>query len=375
MFKRKFSLLISISFFIFLSSCNSDDDGTAPSSSENFDRQTLLINWTDNLIVPIFEDLNNRLNELKTAKNAFLADVNQTNLDELRVKWIEAYKIYQHAEMFNVGKAEDLNYQFLMNIYPTNLTDIENNIAAGNYDLTIPNNNDAVGFPALDYLLYGLAASDSLLLNFYSTRSGASNRKQYLSDIVEQMSSLTSQVLNDWKGGFKTEFIGKFGNTATSSVNLMSNDFVFYYEKLFRANKFGIPAGVFSANPLPDRVEAFYRIDLSKELANESFKAIRNFFNGKSYLSENDGIGFDDYLIFLNSIRNGVSLNQLINNQFNTIQIKINELNNNFYSEVLNNNTKMLNAYDEIQKGVVLLKVDMLQAFDINVDFVDADGD
>jgi hypothetical protein len=32
-------------------------------------------------------------------------------------------------------------------------------------------------------------------------------------------------------------------------------------------------------------------------------------------------------------------------------------------------------TYDVLQKVVILLKVDMLQAFNINVDYVDADGD
>ena len=35
----------------------------------------------------------------------------------------------------------------------------------------------------------------------------------------------------------------------------------------------------------------------------------------------------------------------------------------------------MLVAYDEIQKGVVFLKTDMLQTLSISVDYVDADGD
>ena len=35
----------------------------------------------------------------------------------------------------------------------------------------------------------------------------------------------------------------------------------------------------------------------------------------------------------------------------------------------------MTKAYDELQKVVVLLKVSMLQAFNVNVDYVDADGD
>ena len=40
-----------------------------------------------------------------------------------------------------------------------------------------------------------------------------------------------------------------------------------------------------------------------------------------------------------------------------------------------NDNSQMLKTYDELQKAVVLLKVDMLQAFSVNVDYVDGDGD
>jgi hypothetical protein len=35
----------------------------------------------------------------------------------------------------------------------------------------------------------------------------------------------------------------------------------------------------------------------------------------------------------------------------------------------------MLLAYDEVQRAVPLLKVDMVSAMSINIDFVDADGD
>ena len=42
---------------------------------------------------------------------------------------------------------------------------------------------------------------------------------------------------------------------------------------------------------------------------------------------------------------------------------------------IYEDNTKMTNAYDALQTVVVLLKVDMLQAFNISVDYVDADGD
>ena len=48
---------------------------------------------------------------------------------------------------------------------------------------------------------------------------------------------------------------------------------------------------------------------------------------------------------------------------------------NSFISQINSDNSKMLLTYDAIQAVVVLLKVDMLQAFSINVDYQDADGD
>jgi len=65
----------------------------------------------------------------------------------------------------------------------------------------------------------------------------------------------------------------------------------------------------------------------------------------------------------------------LINNQFNLARTTAANLNDDFSEQVRTNNSLMLNTYDELQKNVVLIKVDMLQAISVNVDFVDADGD
>ena len=78
---------------------------------------------------------------------------------------------------------------------------------------------------------------------------------------------------------------------------------------------------------------------------------------------------------FLNSIKNGTDLTQLINQQFELSRNKAENLNSSFADQVEIDNSLMLQTYDELQKNVILLKVDMLQALNINVDYVDADGD
>jgi len=50
-------------------------------------------------------------------------------------------------------------------------------------------------------------------------------------------------------------------------------------------------------------------------------------------------------------------------------------LSDDFGQQVLEDNTKMTDLYDELNKVVVLLKVDMMQALNIKITYVDADGD
>lgn len=189
------------------------------------------------------------------------------------------------------------------------------------------------------------------------------------------MESLTTIVLNDWTSIYRNEFVNSTANTATSSTNKLTNDFIFYYEKGLRANKIGIPAGVFSATPFSDKVEAFYNKNVSRQLALNGLRAVQKFFNGEGFNSASTGESFKQYLDYLNTIKDGADLSELINDQFEEAELKIQALNDDFAQQVETDNTKMTEAYDELQKAVVLLKVDMIQAMNISVDFVDADGD
>ncbi|TXE16901.1 imelysin family protein [Psychroserpens burtonensis] len=360
---------------LFVACTESDDTGGSGGTSDDFNRQAMLTNWADNIIIPAVQDLSSDLGTLSANKDAFLASPNQTTLDAIRVSWLEAYKTWQYVEMFNIGKAEEFNYAFQMNIYPTNVRDIQSNISSGTYDLASVNNNDAVGFPAVDYMLYGLSNSDTEILDAYTIVSNFEAHKSYLSDLINQMQALTTTVLSDWTSNYRDIFVNSSANTATSSSNKLTNDFIFYYEKGLRANKFGIPAGVFSTTSFNDKVEAFYNKDASKILALEALQAVQDFFNGKAYNASISGESFNSYLQYLNTIKEGDDLSALINNQFNTAESKIQVLSNDFSLQVETDNNKMLEAFDELQKAVVLLKVDMIQAMNISVDFVDADGD
>ena len=155
----------------------------------------------------------------------------------------------------------------------------------------------------------------------------------------------------------------------------MVNDFIYYYEKNFRANKFGIPGGVWSSEELPDRVEGYFSKSFSKELALEGMTSIKNFFNGVSYQDkELKGYCLKSYLDYIESGKEKL-LSDEINAQLDIAENSINQLDNSLVSQINNDLTTVLRTYDDIQATVALLKVDMLQILNINVDYADADGD
>ena len=355
---------------------NNNDQSNSNQNSNNdsqssYDRSKMLEFTVEKIIIPAFDDLEAKLSELKGSYSKFNSDMTNNNLDDLRNKFLLSYKAWQHVEMYDIGKAMEDYYAFKGNVYPVDTVRVKINIEKGEYDLNNPNNYDAQGFPTIDYLLYGLDKEMPKIIDHFKNDQKISN---YLGKIIDELISSTSSVNSHWKST-KGEFIKSIENSATSNLNMLINDFIFYYEKRFRANKFGIPGGVFSSSALPDRVEGFYSKIYSKELAQEAFKSIKNFFNGISHENKDViGTGVKSYLDFLDSNKTKL-LSDDINNQFTIAENSISELNDNFSLQIKDGLIKLLTTYDDIQKAVVLLKVDMLQILNINVDYVDADGD
>lgn len=358
-------LLLTITAF----SCG-EDDNVQP--SDNFDRQAMLTHWADNIIIPGYVAFTASTTDLQAAAAAFVANPELITLSTLRSAWETAYLDWQKVAMYEIGKAEELLLTNNLNIYPVDVAALDANINSGTYNLELPSTNDQQGFPALDYLLYGLDEEESTLVNLYADNE---NYRLYLQAVANRINTLSQAVLNDWTSRYRDEFIANDGNSATASVDRFVNDYIFFYEKHLRAGKVGIPAGVFSGAPLDNTVEAYYRRDFSKELLLASFDAVQNFFNGKSFDESSTGPSLAAYLTELNAEKNGIPLAQTINEQFNQTRIQAVLLADDFTQQIAADNSAMLATYDQLQINVINLKVDMLQKLNINVDYVDADGD
>ena len=286
-------------YFIFLSlivlGCGGSESEDTQETNETavYDRAEMLKHWADNIIVPAYNSFFSYLNILDNKTKTFIASPNQSNLNDLRAAWLNSYKSWQHVEMFDIGKAEEIYYKSKMNIYPVDKAWLENSVSTGTYDLDNANSYSSQGMPALDYLLNGVAATDNDIITKYT----ANNKyKDYLTAVVAKMLSNTKTVVDDWLT-YKASFVSSTANTSTSSANKLINDFIYYYEKGFRANKVGIPAGIFSGSPLPGNVEAFYKKDVSRTLILEAMNSIINFYNGTSFdgMSTGPSLKADSY--------------------------------------------------------------------------------
>ena len=375
---RFFKIFIYIALISFSISCT-ENDNQQNSTSDNYDRTALLTNVFDNIIIPAHQRFHEELTLLTENLSEFNSIRDIETLENLQLQFVETYKYWQHIEMFNIGYAEEIYYASKMNIYPTNVSRIVDNINGESFDLdNNPNQYSAQGFPALDYLLFGLGENNFEILDIYLNNQNDNPTLNYLSLLVAKMQANTTDVINYWTNN-RQEFINSSGNSASSSLNMLANDFVYYYEKGFRANKIGIPAGVWSGL-LPQNVEAYYKKDISKILAKEALSACIKFFNGTHFDGQSYGDGFYDYLAYLDDTNYSsssmfIGLNDDIVSTFSNADEKLNSLDNNFVSQIESNNMQMLEAYDAIQQGVVRLKTNMLSILGISVDYYDADGD
>ena len=200
---------LSIVLAAIVIACSSSDDpapdnnngGTDPTDDgpiASFDRSAMLTNWADNIIVPAYEEFLATAEALQQQIDNFNVNTTEDNLNLLRDSWLTAYKSFQWVSMFEIGPAEDARFRARLNTYPADAATIDDFRTTGVYNFELPSNIDAQGFPAFDYMLFGLADTDAAILEFYTTDASASIAKIYLQDLATAMTGLAQQVLNEW---------------------------------------------------------------------------------------------------------------------------------------------------------------------------------
>lgn len=349
-------------------SCNRSNDKV---DETPFDRGMMLKHFADNIIIPAYSKLKTDNQTFDNKVSEFITSPNETTLTTVRAAFVNAYKTFQTASFYEIGPANDEKLRLFLNSYPVNASLIENLALQDDYQLELITNANKQGYPAIDYLLYGLGNSDAEIIQKFSTNTNAQKYKNFLSALSSRLVSKTSAVKSSWENGYKNDFIKNNGSSSYASVDLLANEFLLNYEKFYKEKKIGTPLGASISDASPESVESYYNPTLSSELFLIQTNAMKNFFQGKNYSDNGNGACFKTYL---KDLKKEDLANDIIGN-FNAIINANNEINETYKNAILNNRAKVSNLYEKLNANTIPMKVDMLQAMNITVAYFDGDGD
>lgn len=355
--------------------CKKEDNNNGGNTPAGLDRKPMLTNYADNYILPAYAAMVEDLTALKTSSDAFVAAPDEPKLVALKAAWQKAYITWQKVDLLEFGPAENVSLRMYINTYPVTVSKLNSNISSGSYDLEQFGNKDAQGFPAIDYLLNGLAANNAGVVNYYTADAQAAARKQYLQAVVNKMLDKVTTVRNEWNS-YRNTFVGATGTDVNSGISRMVNSYVLYYERYFRSGKIGLPVGAMTGTAKPDITEAYYTPQLANTLANTAMQSIIAFYEGRSFSGAQGSASMKSYLSNIGTKGdNGELMADLVIKELNEASTALAAINTPLKDAVQNNRTAVLDTYEQIQQVVPLLKVDMVSAFGISITYVDNDGD
>lgn len=350
-------VFIGLAFFILSASCKKKE---VVEPEITFEKKDIMTQLADNYIVPSISKVQTDVNSLSTSWQSFLFEPTQENFDATKESWKAAYKSFQYVKMFDFGPFMEVGYANALGVFPSDTNQIENNISAGTYDLATVSNISAIGFSALDFLLFQENAMT--LLN------NSTNRKAYVSALISKMKTETDYVATNWSS-YSSTFKDGTGTSSTSPFSMLVNAFCKDYE-ITKNAKIGIPLGKQSLGiQRLDYLEA-PKSGIGTELIVENLKGLRKIFSGNS-LAGASGTGFDDYLIALEK----QSLASTIESRFDYLITEPSSWTANLKNMMINSTATIDSYYTYFHGTVVFIKTDMSSAFGILITYQDNDGD
>ena len=335
----------------------------------------MLTHYADNLIIPAYQQMQLKLDALQAASEIFIASPTVATQAALKVAYTDAHLQYERIAGFHFGPAEtrlldvflnysggleyDFNTAGELTGFSIDTTTIENNIAAGVYDLTSLNRNNlyAQGFPSLNYLFFHPNALARFDVN-------PNARIKYIRDVTTRVINLIDLVAGDWTS-YRAEFVGNTKTNVGSPIGNMVNQLAYQLD-LLKGPRIGWPFGKQSGGMVfASKCEAYYA-GISAALAVENLTSLKAIYTGGT-----SGKGLADYLSALDR----ASLNDEVIGQFDraiaALQAIPDPLSASFVSEA----AKVESAYKELQKLLTLLKTDVASATGVQITFTDNDGD
>ena len=352
----------------FLSSCKDDNQKFTPSCISEYDISPLLVNYVDEIIIPRLESFDKQYDECYQEGENFIDNPQLENLIRFRMEYIAVYKLWQTVSAFSFGPGEDVFWVSSFNNFPLNESKVLLDVQDGKMDFSSPDDYNK-GLPLLDFFLYGLSDSEEGILDSFSINNAFGI---YTKAVLDDMDKKLDDVIGNWQS-YANEFKQKTGTTDGQSINLLVNTLNKDYEYIKR-NKIGIPSGVLSLGFTNPREVESYHSGQSLELAKTAIQSSKDLFLGTKF-DGTDGEGLEEILRSIGADKNGVSLADVIINQYDIALERINAIEETLQESVDDDKQNVIDAYNALSEQVIYLKSDMPSVMCIPITYVDNPSD
>lgn len=352
----------------FLSSCKDDNQKFTPSCISEYDISPLLVNYVDEIIIPRLESFDKQYDECYQEGENFIDNPQLENLIQFRMEYIAVHKLWQTVSAFSFGPGEDVFWVSSFNNFPLNESKVLLDVQDGKMDFSSPDDYNK-GLPLLDFFLYGLSDSEEGILDSFSINNAYGI---YTKEVLDDMDKKLDDVIGDWQS-YANEFKQKTGTTDGQSINLLVNTLNKDYEYIKR-NKIGIPSGVLSLGFTNPREVESYHSGQSLELAKTAIQSSKDLFLGTKF-DGTDGEGLEEILRSIGADKNGVSLADVIINQYDIALERINAIEETLQESVDDDKQNVIDAYNALSEQVIYLKSDMPSVMCIPITYVDNPSD
>lgn len=354
-------------------------ESTAPAepTADGFDRQALLENITNQVILPAHKQFEQDLQNLQPAVEHFNDNPNEETLLAVQEAWNEANLARMALLPYRIGAVEDSLLHNRLDNRPPRIKFIDETILAGSDPISNEYldsiGSTSVGLGAMAYLLFDPQGGSAAVLQTFMDGPHVQRRHQLLAMLADNAQQQGSALLLIWlpEGqNYAQTFIDAAmdGGELQGSMNMLVNHMIYDLENII-ASRLGKPAGKRSNDMVrPDLVEApFSQTSLPRIIA--TVEGIQRAFSGGA------GLGFDDYLDYLDAQYESRPLSTAINDQFDATLNALRAIDGPLETAVETDRDQVDRALEELNKLLVLLKVDMANHLGVTLTFNDNDGD
>ena len=346
---------------------------TSP-SGEVFNRQDMLTNIVDNIILPANADFVARTAALRTALQAFRDGPTVETLALAQDAWLTAVLAWKRAELFELGDAMELYSP--VDKRPTNKARLEIDISDSftidaAYISTI--GVTSRGLPVIEYLIFNPELALEDIVAQFVAGENAARRMAFLVAAAEDLHNQAVDVQSYWlpEGENYAETFGTLAGGSrlqASGSSLLMNRIVFQLENIYRM-KISNPLAIGPTGTQSPQLAEAYLSGESLTLARKNLETIQTTFQG------GEGIGLDDYLDFLGAQFEEQTLSSAIDDQFVVAFDAIDAIGEPLESAVLNNPGAVESALNEGIALLRLVKADMVTQMGVTLNYSDADND